>query len=230
MRSTCWRGLRRHWRRGGSTGDGPTRRCGSPALWARAISFRSGLAAYWARGCSARPIRCAARSSRRRTALPARSPAASSRSSCGSGRTEFALQLAARSCCRFASGSSSAASAASSPGCPITLTGFRPACRGRWTSATGSGVIPSSSMNHCRWPCSSPSMFAHALRNARWARDHAFHAMIIFYAGQRFLWEFLKPYPAVLGPLNIFHILMVGLVAYGLFWWRRSSGRELRSA
>jgi phosphatidylglycerol:prolipoprotein diacylglycerol transferase len=65
---------------------------------------------------------------------------------------------------------------------------------------------------------------------ARWAREHAFHAMIIFYASQRFLWEWLKPYPAVLGPLNIFHILMVGLVAYGLFWWRRSRGAELRSA
>ena len=43
--------------------------------------------------------------------------------------------------------------------------------------------------------------------------------MIIFYACQRFVWEFLKPYPAVLGPLNAFHFLMLGLVAYGLFWW-----------
>jgi prolipoprotein diacylglyceryltransferase len=66
--------------------------------------------------------------------------------------------------------------------------------------------------------------------DARWARDHAFHALIIFYAGQRFLWEFLKPYPAVLGPLNLFHILMIGLVAYGIFWWRRSRGNELRAA
>jgi phosphatidylglycerol:prolipoprotein diacylglycerol transferase len=66
------------------------------------------------------------------------------------------------------------------------------------------------------------------LRNASWARDHAFHAMIIFYAAQRFGWEWLKPYPAVLGPLNVFHILMMGLAAYGLFWWRRGSGHELR--
>ena len=36
--------------------------------------------------------------------------------------------------------------------------------------------------------------------------------MIIFYAAQRYLWEFLKPYPAVLGPLNLFHLLMMGLV------------------
>jgi len=68
------------------------------------------------------------------------------------------------------------------------------------------------------------------LRGAAWTRDHAFHAMIIFYACQRFLWEFLKPYPAVAGPLNLFQILMLGLVAYGLIWWRRSSGNELRPA
>ena len=37
-------------------------------------------------------------------------------------------------------------------------------------------------------------------------------------------------YPAVLGPLNIFHLLMLGLVAYGLFWWRRSDRAELRPA
>ena len=65
---------------------------------------------------------------------------------------------------------------------------------------------------------------------ARWAREHAFQAMIIFYAVQRFAWEFLKPYPAVLGPLNIFHLLMLGLIAYGILWWRHSSGTDLRSA
>jgi hypothetical protein len=54
-----------------------------------------------------------------------------------------------------------------------------------------------------------------------WARMHAFHALIIVYAAQRFVWEFLKPYPAVLGPLNVFHLLMLGLIAYGIAWWRR---------
>lgn len=67
-------------------------------------------------------------------------------------------------------------------------------------------------------------------RSAGWASDHAFHAMIIYYAAQRFVWEFLKPYPAVLGPLNLFHLLMLGLIAYGLIWWRRGVGGELRSA
>lgn len=59
---------------------------------------------------------------------------------------------------------------------------------------------------------------------ARWACAHAFHALIIFYAAQRFAWEFVKPYPAVAGPLNVFHLLMLGLAAYGVIWWRRGSG------
>jgi phosphatidylglycerol---prolipoprotein diacylglyceryl transferase len=63
------------------------------------------------------------------------------------------------------------------------------------------------------------------LKGARWARTHAFHAMIIVYAAQRFAWEFLKPYPAVIGPLNVFHLLMMGLIAYGIVWWRRDDDR-----
>lgn len=75
------------------------------------------------------------------------------------------------------------------------------------------------------------AIYLHARSNgSRWARDHAFQAMIIFYAAQRFLWEFLKPYPAVLGPLNLFHFLMLGLIAYGLIWWRRSISRAFHSA
>src|SRR5207248_9557120 len=55
---------------------------------------------------------------------------------------------------------------------------------------------------------------------------HSLYAMIIYYAAQRFVWEFLKPYPRVVGPLNVFHILMLGLAAYGIFWWRRDRGNE----
>jgi hypothetical protein len=53
--------------------------------------------------------------------------------------------------------------------------------------------------------------------------------MIIFYACQRFLWEFLKPYPAVLGPLNVFHLLMLGLLIYGITWWHRDRRSALGS-
>jgi phosphatidylglycerol:prolipoprotein diacylglycerol transferase len=60
---------------------------------------------------------------------------------------------------------------------------------------------------------------------AGWARTRAFHAMILLYAAQRFAWEFLKPYPPLVGPFNLFHLLMLGLGAYGLIWWRRGAGK-----
>ncbi|MDG2004070.1 MAG: prolipoprotein diacylglyceryl transferase [Novosphingobium sp.] len=57
-------------------------------------------------------------------------------------------------------------------------------------------------------------------RGAKWARFHAFQALTIVYAVQRFVWEFAKPYPVLIGPLNVFHLLMLGLIAYGAIWWR----------
>lgn len=59
------------------------------------------------------------------------------------------------------------------------------------------------------------------MRGQAWANDHAFHALIIFYAAQRFVWEFLKPYPPLAGPFNLFHLLCLGMAAYGIVWWRR---------
>ncbi|MDE8653047.1 prolipoprotein diacylglyceryl transferase family protein [Novosphingobium album (ex Liu et al. 2023)] len=64
------------------------------------------------------------------------------------------------------------------------------------------------------------------LAGARWAHEHAFHAFVLVYAAQRFAWEFVKPYPPVAGPLNLFHLLMLGLAAYGIIWWRRGSGKR----
>jgi len=55
-----------------------------------------------------------------------------------------------------------------------------------------------------------------------WAVHHAFHALVIVYAAQRFGWEFLKPYPPLTGPFNLFHFLMLGLIVYGITWWRRA--------
>jgi phosphatidylglycerol---prolipoprotein diacylglyceryl transferase len=48
-----------------------------------------------------------------------------------------------------------------------------------------------------------------------WALRHGFHLMCAWYGAQRFVWEFLKPYPTLLGPLNVFHFLSLGLVIYG---------------
>jgi phosphatidylglycerol:prolipoprotein diacylglycerol transferase len=50
-----------------------------------------------------------------------------------------------------------------------------------------------------------------------------FHLLVGFYAVQRFVWEFLKPYPKVLGPFDMFHFLMLTLFAYSLWmlWGER---------
>ncbi len=48
-----------------------------------------------------------------------------------------------------------------------------------------------------------------------------FYLFVGVYAAQRFAWEFLKPYGAVLGPLNLFHLLSLALVAYAILFARR---------
>jgi phosphatidylglycerol---prolipoprotein diacylglyceryl transferase len=56
---------------------------------------------------------------------------------------------------------------------------------------------------------------------SRWAMRDGFYWMAIAYGVQRFVWEFLKPYPAFIGPLNHFHLLCLALVAYGIVMLRR---------
>lgn len=48
-----------------------------------------------------------------------------------------------------------------------------------------------------------------------------FYLMVGFYAAQRFAWEFLKPYAPILGPLNLFHLACLGLLAYAAVMLRR---------
>jgi prolipoprotein diacylglyceryltransferase len=43
-----------------------------------------------------------------------------------------------------------------------------------------------------------------------------FYLFVGWYGAQRFVWEFLKPYPHVIGPFNLFHLLCVVLVAYAI--------------
>lgn len=61
-------------------------------------------------------------------------------------------------------------------------------------------------------------------RRARWATAHGFHWLAIVYGAQRFVWEFLKPYPALIGPFNHFHLMCAGLVIYGAIMMRRGRG------
>lgn len=63
-------------------------------------------------------------------------------------------------------------------------------------------------------------------RRTPWAMRRGFYAMCMWYGAQRFVWEFLKPYPTLIGPLNLFHILCLGLVAYGWIYSRRDRADE----
>jgi hypothetical protein len=63
-------------------------------------------------------------------------------------------------------------------------------------------------------------------RRAPWAMRRGFYALCIWYGAQRFAWEFLKPYPRLVGPFNLFHILCGGLFAYGCAYYLADLGRE----
>jgi phosphatidylglycerol---prolipoprotein diacylglyceryl transferase len=61
-------------------------------------------------------------------------------------------------------------------------------------------------------------------RNQLFMRQ-GFYLMVLFYAGQRFIWEFLKPYGAVAGPFNLFHFICLALVVYSLAMMGRYNER-----
>jgi hypothetical protein len=63
-------------------------------------------------------------------------------------------------------------------------------------------------------------------RRRDWTIRRGFYVMCIWYAAQRFVWEFLKPYPTVLGPLNIFHLLCLALGTYGFVFLALDRRRE----
>jgi uncharacterized membrane protein YeaQ/YmgE (transglycosylase-associated protein family) len=63
-------------------------------------------------------------------------------------------------------------------------------------------------------------------RRAPWAMRRGFYAMCVWYGAQRFVWEFLKPYPSLIGPLNLFHLLCAGLVTYGVVYYLRDLADE----
>lgn len=58
-------------------------------------------------------------------------------------------------------------------------------------------------------------------RDREQLRRTGFYWFVAFYAGQRFLWEFLKPYGTVIGPFNLFHLLSLVLIAYAAVFVRR---------
>ncbi|HEY1607413.1 MAG TPA: prolipoprotein diacylglyceryl transferase family protein [Allosphingosinicella sp.] len=67
-------------------------------------------------------------------------------------------------------------------------------------------------------------------RRALWTQTRAFYLFIIVYAAQRFFWEFLKPYPRVLGPLDIFQLLAIVMILYALTFYARTFDGTARRA
>jgi prolipoprotein diacylglyceryltransferase len=57
-------------------------------------------------------------------------------------------------------------------------------------------------------------------RGYRIATAAGFYLFVGVYAMQRFLWEFLKPYGAVIGPFNLFHLICLGLLGYAWSYGR----------
>ena len=56
--------------------------------------------------------------------------------------------------------------------------------------------------------------------------NNGFYALVMFYAAQRFCWEFLKPYGAVIGPFNLFHLICAGLLGYGVVMVKGGDGER----
>lgn len=54
---------------------------------------------------------------------------------------------------------------------------------------------------------------------------NGFYLLVLCYGAQRFLWEFLKPYGALAGPFNLFHLICLGLVVYSLVMIARNHER-----
>jgi phosphatidylglycerol---prolipoprotein diacylglyceryl transferase len=53
-------------------------------------------------------------------------------------------------------------------------------------------------------------------RRSAFAIDNGFYLAAGYYGLQRFVWEFFKPYGAVIGPFTLFHLLSAAIVVYAV--------------
>jgi len=54
------------------------------------------------------------------------------------------------------------------------------------------------------------------IRPIRFVIENGFYLALGFYGLQRFLWEFIKPYGAVVGALTLFHLLSLAILTYAV--------------
>ena len=62
-----------------------------------------------------------------------------------------------------------------------------------------------------------------AARDRFWLAN-GFYLTVGWYALQRFVWEFYKPYATVIGPFNLFHVVCLGVLLYAAVMIRSRSG------
>lgn len=62
--------------------------------------------------------------------------------------------------------------------------------------------------------CFATVYFAALMQRARWPLTLGFPLVVLFYGSQRFIWEFMKPYGAVVGNLSVFHLTSIVLIVY----------------
>lgn len=62
-------------------------------------------------------------------------------------------------------------------------------------------------------------------RRVAWYPHLAFYIFAGVYGAQRFAWEFLKPYPPMLGALNLFHVTCLAMMVYALYFGIRQRKR-----
>ncbi len=63
-------------------------------------------------------------------------------------------------------------------------------------------------------------------RRNPWFMRNGFYVLVLFYAAQRFSWEFLKPYGAVVGPFNLFHLVCFALALHAVAMMRKTHERS----
>jgi prolipoprotein diacylglyceryltransferase len=54
-------------------------------------------------------------------------------------------------------------------------------------------------------------------------QQKGFYLFIFVYATQRFLWEFLKPYPTLIAEINLFHLLALIMIIYAIIMILRNT-------
>jgi len=66
---------------------------------------------------------------------------------------------------------------------------------------------------------------AAVVRSSRFVIDNGFYLALGFYGLQRFVWEFFKPYGAVIGPLTLFHLLSLAVLIYAVVMLATTPGK-----